>query len=247
MNLPEAPALVARSVSKQFPDAIRPAVNQVSLSVPRGEIVGLLGANGAGKTTLLRIFASLLLPSEGTAAVCGKDVVGNRAAVRASVGALFGGAAGLYERLTVRENLAYFARLGGVDRRSVAGRIETLVRLFGMEEFSTRPVAHCSSGMKQRTALARAMVHEPEVLLLDEPSTGLDIEATLALQECVRGVRNAGTTVLVSSHNTAELAALCARVVIMTEGHLVAEVGASEFGGGSGLHDRYLAEQRGRQ
>ena len=247
MNLPEAPALVAQSVSKHFPGALRPAVNRVSLSVQRGEIVGLLGANGAGKTTLLRVFASLILPSDGTAGVCGKDVVDDRAAARASVGALFGGATGLYERLTVRENLEYFARLSGVDRRAVAERIHTLVHLFGMDDFAARPVALCSSGMKQRTSLARAMVHEPAVLLLDEPSTGLDIEATVALQECVRGVRDAGTAVLVSSHNTAELAALCVRVMIMTEGRVVAEVAASEFDGGSGLHERYLTEQRGLQ
>ena len=243
--LTHAPALEAIELTKVFPGASAAAVDAVSLSVARGEVVGLLGANGAGKTTLMRMFASLILPTGGCARVRGHDTVGDRPGVRAAVGTVFGGATGLYERLTVRENLEYFARLGGVSRQELRDHVSEVVGLFGMKEFVAMPIAHCSSGMKQRTALARAMVHHPTVLLLDEPSTGLDIEAALAVQQCVRDVSARETAVLVSSHNTTELAALCERVMIMSHGRSVIEVPASDFGGGRGLQERFLAAQRG--
>ena len=239
------PALEAIALTKVFPGASAPAVDAVSLSVARGEVVGLLGANGAGKTTLMRLFASLILPTHGSAFVCGFDTVDDRLAVRASVGTVFGGGAGLYERLTVRENVEYFARLSGVSRQELPAHVSEVVELFGMTDFLARPIAHCSSGMKQRTALARAIVHRPTVLLLDEPSTGLDIEAALAVQQCVRDVSAQKTAVLVSSHNTTELAALCSRVIIVARGQLVTEVPGSDFGGGEGLQERFLAVQRG--
>ncbi|TVR04906.1 MAG: ABC transporter ATP-binding protein [Spirochaetaceae bacterium] len=241
-----SPALEACSLTKLFPGASVASVDDVSLSVAHGEVVGLLGANGAGKTTLLRMFASLILPTRGYARVRGYDTVSDRLGVRAAVGTVFGGSVGLYERLTVRENIEYFARLCGVAPHGLSARVSEIVTQFGMSEFVARPIAHCSSGMKQRTALARAIVHHPAVLLLDEPSTGLDIEAALTVQECVRSVSARKTAVLVSSHNTAELAALCSRVIIMAHGRAVAEVPASDFGGGRGLQERFLAVQRGK-
>lgn len=217
----DQPAVVVRGVTKCFRGMRQAALRDLSLGVKAGEVLGLLGANGAGKTTLLRILSGLLRPSAGTATVAGFDTVRDATAVHAVVGALFGGAVGLYERLTARENIRYFASLNGVTE--IAERTEQMIALFGLEAFADRMVGGFSSGMKQRTALARAMVHRPQVLMLDEPTTGLDISAALVVQEFVLRCRAEGRTVLISSHNTGELERVCSRVVIVCDGSIVAE------------------------
>lgn len=178
-------AVITRGLTKHYRGMSVPAVRDLSLSVASGEVVGLLGANGAGKTTLLRILAGVLRPTGGTAMVAGYDTVRDATAVHGAVGALFGGAVGLYERLSARENIRYFALLNGVSPAEIPRRIEEMVALFGMQEFADRLVGGFSSGMKQRTALARTMVHRPRVLILDEPTTGLDIAAAIVVQEFV--------------------------------------------------------------
>ncbi len=212
---------MVRRVTKRFRGMPRAALNDVSLRVERGEVLGLLGSNGAGKTTLLRILAGLLRPSTGTATVAGFDTVRDSTAVHSVVGALFGGAVGLYDRLTARENIRYFASLNGV--KDVEQQTGTVISLFGLETFADRLVNGFSSGMKQRTALARAMVHQPHILMLDEPTTGLDIAAALVVQEFVLRCRDEGRTVLVSSHNTGELERVCSRVIIVRDGAILAE------------------------
>ena len=216
-----SPSVTVRRVTKRFPGMPQAALRDLSLEVAGGEVLGLLGSNGAGKTTLLRILAGLLRPSDGTATVAGFDTVRHSAAVHAAVGALFGGAVGLYERLSARENIRYFASLNGVQE--VDQRTEQMVALFGLQTFADRMVHGFSSGMKQRTALARAMVHQPRVLMLDEPTTGLDITAALVVQDFVLRCRDEGRTVLISSHNTGELERVCSRVVIVHEGTILAE------------------------
>ena len=215
--------VVTRGLTKRYRGMSAPALRDVSLCVASGEVVGLLGANGAGKTTLLRILSGLLRPTEGTATVAGLDTVREATAVHAAVGALFGGAVGLYERLSARENVRYFAALNGVARAEIPQRIEEMVALFGMQAFADRLVAGFSSGMKQRTALARAMVHRPRVLVLDEPTTGLDIAAALVVQEFVLRCRAEGRSVLISSHNTGELERVCSRVVVILDGCIVCQ------------------------
>lgn len=213
--------MVVRGVTKRFPATPQAALCGLSLCVERGEVLGLLGSNGAGKTTLLRILSGLLRPSEGTATVGGFDTVRDSTAVHAAVGALFGGAVGLYERLTARENIRYFASLNGVNE--IEQQTDQMVALFGLEDFADRLVHGFSSGMKQRTALARAMVHQPHILMLDEPTTGLDITAAIVVQEFVLRCRSEGRTVLISSHNTGELERVCSRVVVVRDGAIVAE------------------------
>ncbi|TVR67862.1 MAG: ATP-binding cassette domain-containing protein, partial [Spirochaetaceae bacterium] len=217
-----------------------PAVRDVSLSVASGEAVGLLGANGAGKTTLLRILAGLLRPTEGTATIAGLDTVRDASSVHGEVGALFGGAVGLYERLSARENIRYFASLNGVSRAEIPRRIEEMIALFGMQEFADRIVGGFSSGMKQRTALARAMVHRPRVLILDEPTTGLDIAAAIVVQEFVLRCREEGRCVLISSHNTGELERVCNRVVVVLNGSIVRETRPGVDIGRGELRELYL-------
>ncbi|MEX2442742.1 MAG: ATP-binding cassette domain-containing protein [Alkalispirochaeta sp.] len=216
-------AVITRGLTKQYRGMPVPALRDVSLSVASGEVVGLLGANGAGKTSLLRILAGVLRPTKGTATVAGLDTVRDATAVHGAVGALFGGATGLYERLSARENIHYFAALNGVSRAEIPRRIEEMVELFGMQEFADRMVSGFSSGMKQRTALARAMVHRPRALILDEPTTGLDIAAAIVVQEFVLRCREEGRSVLISSHNTGELERVCDRVIIVRSGGIVFE------------------------
>lgn len=219
MVLSKAP-VITRGLTKHYRGMPVPALRDVSLTVAGGEVVGLLGANGAGKTTLLRILAGLLHPTEGTATVVGLDTVRDATAVHGAVGALFGGAVGLYERLSARENIRYFAALNGVPGREIPERVEEMVTLFEMQRFADRLVAGFSSGMKQRTALARAMVHRPRVLILDEPTTGLDIAAAIVVQDFVLRCREEGRSVLISSHNTGELERVCSRVMVVLNGNI---------------------------
>ncbi len=212
-----------RGLCKGFSaDPIR-AVDNVTFQAAPGEVVGLLGANGAGKTTIIKMLATLLRPTAGTISVGGHDTVSASRAVRASMGTLFGSDTGLYERLSGRENIRYFGALNGLDRRRCERRLEELTDLFGLQSFVDRQVTTYSSGMKQRTALARSVVHDPSFLILDEPTTALDIDTTLAVHAYVSRIRNEGKTVILSSHDTAELEQLCDRVLTVDAGRIVAE------------------------
>ncbi len=225
-------------------DTVR-AVDDVTFSVAPGEVVGLLGANGAGKTTIVKMLSTLLCPTTGNVWVDGHDTVSAPQAVRASIGMLFGSDTGLYNRLSVRENIRYFAALNGLDRRNRELRTTELVELFGLDSFIDRLVVNCSSGMKQRTALARSVVHDPPVLLLDEPTTAMDIGTTLVVHAFVSRSRDEGKTVILSSHDTAELERLCDRVLTLDAGRIVDEAyRGRDFGGDAGLlRSRFLAKR----
>jgi sodium transport system ATP-binding protein len=235
-----ATVISVQGLTKSFPGNTTPALSDFSMSVHASEVVGLLGANGAGKTTLLRTLSTLLRPTAGSVAVAGFDVVADAPEVRARVAAMFGGATGLYDRLTARENIRYFASLNGVPRDRIEDRVDELMDLFGMLEYADRAVGAFSSGMKQRTALARAIVHQPSVLFLDEPTTGLDIAAALVVQDFVLRSGAEGRAVVLSSHNTAELEQVCNRVLVVAGGRLLcdARVGVDFHPGG--LRDLYL-------
>ena len=217
--------IAASHLTKTFRDKKRGevrAVDDVSFTCEPGRIYGLLGANGAGKTTTLRMLATLIAPSVGEAVVAGFDVATHPAEVRARVGFLAASTA-LYGRLTARETIAYFGRLHGLTDALIADRIAHLAGELGMQEFIDRRVDTFSTGMKQKTSIARTLVHDPEVLILDEPTLGLDVMAARGIVRFVRECRARGKTVIYSTHIMSEVEKLCDRVGIIHGGKLLAE------------------------
>ncbi len=215
----------AINLTKTFKDKKRGlvrAVNDVSFRCEPGQIYGLLGANGAGKTTALRMLATLLKPVSGTAKVAGFDVVSESQAVRAEVGFLAASTA-LYGRLTAREMVAYFGRLNGMDDAGIRSRIQQLADQLDMHEFLDRRTDKFSTGMKQKTSIARTLVHDPAVMIFDEPTLGLDVMTSRAIVKFVRQCRDEGKTVIYSSHVMSEIEKLCDRIGIIHDGELVAE------------------------
>ena len=204
------------------------AVDGLTLRVPPGEVYALLGPNGAGKTTALRCLATLLRPSQGSAAVCGIDVVGAPLAVRARLGFL-SSSMGLYERLTPVELIEYFGRLQGLGKAALARRIDEMIALFSLESFADRLCGRLSTGQRQRVALARALVHDPPVLILDEPTHGLDVLSGQAIYDFIVRERSRGKTVLFSTHQMEEVELLADRVGVLSGGRLVAEGRAEEL------------------
>jgi len=195
------------------------AVDHVSFRAEDGQITGLLGPNGAGKTTVLRLLSTLLRPDEGTAVVDGHRLDYDRAAIRRSLGVL-GDAKGLYWRLTARENVVYFGQLQGLDRAEAERRADRLLEELDLSRLADRPTQGFSQGERMKVAIARALVHDPRTVLLDEPTNGLDIMSTRAMRSLIRRLRDAGKCVLFSSHVMQEVAALCDRIVIIASGRV---------------------------
>lgn len=209
-----------QALSKRFADRI--VVDQVSLAAQPGEVLGLLGENGAGKTTTLRMLATILQPSAGDALVGGCSIVREPHRVRRQLGFLTADA-GLYDRLTARENVQYFALLHGVDRATLNARTAAIFELLDLGAVADKPVGRFSKGMKQKVCLARAFVHDPPVLLLDEPSSGLDVAAMRAMEQFILQQKQAGKVILFSSHIMSEVEKLCDRVAVISRGRIVAE------------------------
>jgi sodium transport system ATP-binding protein len=197
------------------------AVRGVSFSAPDGRITGLLGPNGAGKSTTLRIISTVLQPGSGSVKVDGLDVLTDSNAARMQLGVL-PHQSGLYPRLTARENIRYYGELNGISGAALDRRIAELVDMLEIAEFADRPAKGFSQGQKIKVALARAMVHGPRNLVLDEPTNGLDVMATRALRALIRKLKEAGHCVLFSSHVMQEVAALCDEIVIIAHGRIVA-------------------------
>jgi sodium transport system ATP-binding protein len=219
------------------------AVREVSFTAPDGQITGLLGPNGAGKTTLLRMLATLIVPDGGTASIGGLDVVRDRYAVREHIGVL-SDARGLYPRLTARENIRYYGTLHGLPGALLEARIEALVRTLGLDALADRRTQGFSQGEKMKVAIARALVHDPATILLDEPTNGLDIMSVRALRDQLRQLRGAGKCLLFSSHVMQEVAALCDRIVIVGAGQVVAQGTAAELiaqSGATTLEDAFVS------
>jgi len=218
------------------------AVDGVSFAAPDREITGLLGPNGAGKTTLLRMLATLVVPDSGSARVGDDDVVGNRSAVRRRIGVL-SDARGIYPRLTARENVRYYGALHGLAGAILERRIDELVAALGIAEIADRRTQGFSQGERMKVAIARALVHDPDTILLDEPTNGLDIMSTRALREMLRGLRAQGKCLLFSSHVMQEVTALCDHIVILGRGRVVARGTADELvaqSGGRSLEEAFV-------
>src|SRR3954471_24124893 len=215
----------AHHLTKVFKDKKRGeifAANDSSFRVAPGQIYGLLGANGAGKTTTLRMLATLLVPTRGTAAVAGFDVAREPEKVRAHVGFLAASTA-LYARLTAREMITYFGRLNGMADSAIRARIKQLADELDMHEFLDRRCDKFSTGMKQKTSIARTLIHDPAVMIFDEPTLGLDVMTARAIVKFVRECRNRGKTVIYSTHVMSEVEKLCDIIGIIHGGRLVAE------------------------
>lgn len=196
----------------------REALRGVSLEVERGELFGLLGPNGAGKTTLVKILATVLLPTSGSAEIFESDVVRATAAVRRRIGLVFGGERGLYGTISGRDILRFWAALYRMPSKEARHRADELLELVGLRERADEKVWTYSRGMKQRLHLARGLMARPELLLLDEPTIGLDPVAARELREIVRRLKDAGMTVFLTTHYMAEAESLCDRVAFINEG-----------------------------
>ena len=225
----------ARNLTKRFPDKKRgtvTAVENVSFTCRPGSIYGLLGANGAGKTTTLRMLATILEPTDGTAVVQGHDIVEDADKVRASIGFL-STATALYPRLTAQEMVEYFGRLNGLDETTLKRRVDDIFKRLEMDSFRDRRCDKLSTGMKQKTSIARTLVHDPPVMIFDEPTLGLDIMSARTILSFIRECRENGKTVILSTHIMSEVEKLCDVIGIIHGGALLTEGSPRE------LRERY--------
>jgi sodium transport system ATP-binding protein len=219
------------------------AVNGVSFEARDGEITGLLGPNGAGKTTVLRMLYGLLSADGGTAEIDGIDALKNSRNAQARIGAL-PDTLGLYERFTAREHIHYFGELRGFSKKELKTRANSLIEQLDMKEIADRRVAGFSAGERMKVNIARALIHEPQNILLDEPTNGLDIMSTRKLREMLLALRGDGKCVLLSSHIMQEVSALCDRIVIISRGKVAASGTLDEIreaAGTDNLEDAFVS------
>ena len=232
--------IVVKDLYKSFGDV--KAVNGVSFEARDGEITGLLGPNGAGKTTTLRMLYSLLPPDRGEILIDGLSPDRDAMEIKRTLGVVPDNR-GLYSRLTARENISYYGELHGLSRQRIAERIAELVGTLDMADFIDRRTEGFSQGQRVKVAIARAVVHQPQTVLLDEPSNGLDVMSTRALREYIRGLRSEGRSVVLSTHIMQEVAALCDRIVIIARGEVAADGSPAELLARSGcesLEDAFV-------
>ena len=218
--------IVVKNLRKSFGDV--KAVNDVSFEARDGEITGLLGPNGAGKTTTLRMLYSLLPPDEGEIRIDGLDPTRHAMAIKRTLGVV-PDSRGLYTRMSARENIAYYGKLHSMSGKDITSRIAELVETLDMADFIERRTEGFSQGQRVKVAIARAMVHRPQTVLLDEPSNGLDVMSTRALRRYILSLKDAGHSVILSTHIMQEVAALCDRIIIIADGRIAADGSAQEL------------------
>jgi sodium transport system ATP-binding protein len=233
--------IVVNDIQKSFGEV--KAVRGVSFDAPDGKITGLLGPNGAGKSTTLRVLYTVLKPDEGTATIDGIDIVQDSLAARQRIGALPHGA-GLYPHLSARENIAYYAALCGLDQAEIDDKVNGIISLLEISEFADRRTKGFSQGQRTKVALARALVHDPQNIILDEPTNGLDVMATRTLRGLILKLKDAGRCILFSSHVMQEVAALCDDICIIAHGKVAIDDsvdGIRERTGCDELEDAFVA------
>ncbi|MEV8030546.1 ABC transporter ATP-binding protein [Streptomyces sp. NPDC086182] len=224
------PAIETRELRREFrvrggrgrPASQVTALHGIDLEIPQGMVFGLLGPNGAGKTTLTRILSTLLVPTSGSARIMGLDAQRDLRAVRRTVAVVFGGDSGLYDRLSARDNLRYFAELYGIPPRVARPRTAELLEQFRLSDVADRAVEGFSRGMRQRLHLARGLLHDPQVLLLDEPTNGIDPVGARELRQVIGGLRDAGKTILLTTHYMFEAEELSDKIAVIDKGRIVA-------------------------
>ena len=217
------------------------AVDGISFEVRRGEIFGLLGQNGAGKTTTIKMLTTLLAPTDGTCKVLGHDTFGEEKHIRTRINFIFGGELGVYRRLSARDNLRYFSNLYLIPRKKQDERIQKILELVDLAERADDLAETYSKGMIQRLQIARGLINDPEILFMDEPTVGLDPVGARMLRDIIRRLKEEGRTVLLTTHNLAEVEELCDRLVIINKGRVVARGTPEEIRGDFGtLEDAYV-------
>jgi sodium transport system ATP-binding protein len=239
--------ITAEHLRKTFPAAGKGnapvvAVNDVGFEAHDGQITGLLGPNGAGKTTTLRMLYTLMRPESGRVLIDGYDVAADPEYARRALGVL-PDARGVYKRLTARENIRYFGQLHGMAPELIDQRTRQLATALQMDDFLDRQTEGFSQGQRTKTAIARALVHDPKNVILDEPTNGLDVMTTRGLRDFLRHLRGEGRCVIFSSHIMQEVAALCDRIVVIAHGRVVAQGSADELRartGESNLEDAFV-------
>ncbi|VAW44820.1 ABC-type Na+ transport system not coupled with H+ or K+ uptake, ATPase component NatA [hydrothermal vent metagenome] len=233
--------ITVKHISKSFGDV--QAVKDVSLVAENGKITALLGANGAGKTTSMRMIYALITPATGVVTVDGINSTENPVAARARMGVL-PDARGLYLRLTARENMAYFGRLQGMNEADIKRRSDELVSRLGMEKFADRQTDGFSQGQRVKVAIARALLHDPQNILLDEPTNGLDVMSTRAIREFLREEKARGKCILFSSHVMQEVSAVCDEITVIDAGAVTAKGTEAELlslSGENNLEDAFVS------
>ncbi len=233
--------IVVKDIHKSF-GPVR-ALRGVSFDAPDGRITGLLGPNGAGKSTTLRVLYTVLKPDQGSATIDGVDVVSDGLAARRKIGALPHGA-GLYPHLTARENIAYYATLCGVEKTALDDKVENIIALLEIGDFADRRSKGFSQGQRTKVSLARALVHDPQNVILDEPTNGLDVMAMRSLRNLILKLKDDGRCVLFSSHVMQEVAALCDDICIIAHGKVAIDGSADgirERTGCDDLEDAFVA------
>ena len=217
------------------------AVDGISFAVRRGEIFGLLGQNGAGKTTTIKMLTTLLAPTGGTCKVLGWSTFGEEKRIRARINFIFGGEMGVYRRLSARDNLRYFSNLYLIPRKEQDVRIQKILGLVELAERADDLVETYSKGMIQRLQIARGLINDPEILFMDEPTVGLDPVGARMLRGIIRRLKEDGKTVLLTTHNLAEVEELCDRLVVINKGKLIASGTPAEIKADSEtLEDAYV-------
>ena len=232
------------NLHKQFKSktGVVKAVDGVGFTAHDGEITGLLGPNGAGKTTTMRMLYTLMTPDQGSVRVDGIDASKDAEGVRRRLGVL-PDARGVYKRLTARENIAYFGRLHGMSEAAIRSRTDALIGALGMDDVADRQTEGFSQGQRTKTAIARALIHDPKNVILDEPTNGLDVMTTRAMRTFLRQLRDEGRCVIFSSHIMQEVAALCDRIVVIAQGKVVAQGTPDELRAATGednLEDAFV-------
>ena len=231
----------ATGLHKRFGDVV--AVEDVTFTAEDGKITGLLGPNGAGKTSSMRMLYGLVAPNKGTATIDGHDVREDPQSVRRAIGVL-PDAPGIYPRLTARENIRYFGRLHGMKGPRLERRINDLIELLDMGAVADRRTAGFSQGERMKVAIARAIVHDPRNVMLDEPTNGLDVMSTRAMRHLINQLREEGRCVLFSSHLMQEVSALCDSIVVIADGRVVAQGSPDELraqAGTDNLEDAFVS------